>query len=180
MGTTGCGTSTAVWCPGARSLWSLAVTKPKPGRHGARGTSWSYKCPLWMSSTRWGKVATASGEGGVVACGDLATGGTESSGVRACGSRDKGCGKAHLRISKHEYEFRTSACVFESFLACLQHRVRMSFSCLPSHPPREWRGGLSGQRERGAGGRVLWQSHSGLRPRSALLPVTSFYQTKTR
>ena len=28
------------------------------------------------------------------------------------------------RISKHEYEFRTSACVFESFLSVLQHRVR--------------------------------------------------------
>ena len=78
--TTGCGATTAVWCPGARSLWSLVFTKPKPGRHGARGTSWSYKCPLWMSSTRWGKVATVSGEGGV-ACGDLATGGTESSGL---------------------------------------------------------------------------------------------------
>ena len=46
-GTTGCGASTAVWCPGARSLWFLAFTKPKPGRHGARGTSWSYKCPAW-------------------------------------------------------------------------------------------------------------------------------------
>ena len=40
--------------------------------------------------------------------------------------------------SKHEYEFRTSACVFEPFLSVLQHRVRMSFSCLPSHPPMYW------------------------------------------
>ena len=110
-GTTGCGVSTAVWCPGARSLWSLAVTKPKPGRHGARGTSWSYKCPLWMSSTQWGKVATVCGKGGV-ACGDLATGGTESSGLWAYASRDKGwSGGSHLQSSKHEHEFRGSACV---------------------------------------------------------------------
>ena len=91
-----------------------------------------------MSSTRWGKVATVSGEGGV-ACGDLATGGTESSGLWACASRDKGwSGGSHLQSSKHEHEFRDSACVFEYFLVFLQHRVRMSFSCLPSHPPMYW------------------------------------------
>ena len=45
---------------------------------------------------------------------------------------------SHLQSSKHEHEFRDSACVFEYFLVFLQHRVRMSFSCLPSHPPIYW------------------------------------------
>ena len=52
-----------------------------------------------------------------------------------------GAGAAHifrLQSSKHEHEFRDSACVFEYFLVFLQHRVRMSFSCLPSHPPMYW------------------------------------------
>ena len=44
----------------------------------------------------------------------------------------------HLQSSKHEHEFRDSACVFEYFLVFLQHRVRMSFSCLPSHLPLHW------------------------------------------
>ena len=65
--------------------------------------------------------------------------GSASSGLWACASRDKGLsGGSHLQSSKHEHEFRDSACVFEYFLVFLQHRVRMSFSCLPSRPPMYW------------------------------------------
>ena len=42
----------------ARSYWQLNLTKPKAGRHGARGAGWQNKCPFWMSSTQWGKVET--------------------------------------------------------------------------------------------------------------------------
>ena len=44
----------------------------------------------------------------------------------------------HLQSSKPKHEFRDSACVSEPFLVVLPHRVRMSFSCLPSHPPMHW------------------------------------------
>ena len=40
------------------------------------------------------------------------------------------------------------------------------------------RGSLIGQRERGAGGRVLRQGHGCLQPPSALLPATGFFQNQ--
>ena len=76
-----------------------------------------------------------------MACGDLATGGAESSGLWACASRDKGwSGGSHLQSSKHEHEheFVTALAFSSLFWLFLQHRVRMSFSCLPSHPPMHW------------------------------------------
>ena len=49
----------------ARSYWLLDFTKPKTGRHGARGASWRNKCPFWMSSTQWGVVERVWVEGAV-------------------------------------------------------------------------------------------------------------------
>ena len=49
----------------ARSYWPLDFTKPKTGRHGARGAGWRNKCPFWMSSTQWGVVETVWAEGAV-------------------------------------------------------------------------------------------------------------------
>ena len=49
----------------ARSYLQLDITKPKAGRHGARGAGWQNKCPFWMSSTQWGKVETVGDEGAV-------------------------------------------------------------------------------------------------------------------
>ena len=51
----------------ARSYWQRNLTKPKPGRHGARGTSWSYKCPAAnacpLSSNLRGPPPRQSGRG---------------------------------------------------------------------------------------------------------------------
>ena len=59
----------------ARSYLQLDITKPKAGRHGARGAGWQNKCPFWMSSTQWGKVETVGDEGAVsgYTCGAWAT-----------------------------------------------------------------------------------------------------------
>ena len=59
----------------ARSYLQLDITKPKAGRHGARGAGWQNKCPFWMSSTQWGKVETGGDEGAVsgYTCGAWAT-----------------------------------------------------------------------------------------------------------
>ena len=40
----------------------LNFTKPNIVRHRARGNSWRHKCPLWMSSTQWGRVTTVWAE----------------------------------------------------------------------------------------------------------------------
>ena len=73
----------------ARSYLQLDITKPKAGRHGARGAGWQNKCPFWMSSTQWGKVETVGDEGAVsgYTCGAWAT---ACALLWACGGRSKG------------------------------------------------------------------------------------------
>ena len=90
----------------ARSYWQLNLTKPKAGRHGARGAGWQNKCPFWMSSTQWGKVETVGDEGAVsgYTCGAWAT---ACALLWACGGLCKG-----TQISASRRGARVLICIY--------------------------------------------------------------------
>ena len=120
----------------ARSYWQLNLTKPKAGRHGARGAGWQNKCPFWMSSTQWGKVETVGDEGAVsgYTCGAWAT---ACALLWACGGLCKG-----TQISASRRGACVLICIYatdpKKLVTCpAQHRA-YEFFLFALPPIREW------------------------------------------
>ena len=135
-GTECCGRTTVACGFGARFCWLLVATKPKSGRHGARGAGWQNKCPFWMSSTQWGKVETVGDEGAVsgYTCGAWAT---ACALLWACGGLCKG-----TQISASRRGACVLICIYatdpKKLVTCpAQHRA-YEFFLFALPPTREW------------------------------------------
>ena len=154
----------------ARSYWLLDFTKPKTGRHGARGASWRNKCPFWMSSTQWGMWESDCAEG-AVAGGLWAASATAS--ATLWGPAD---GIGGHNLCKQRSGVRASPIAHlhprsQGNTASSRATVSMSYFCLPSHPPfigcDSYGGSLWWSAGAGGGSGMLAE----LRPQPGFLPM---------
>ena len=120
----------------ARSYWPLDFTKPKTGRHGARGASWRNKCPFWMSSTQWGVVETVWAEG-AVAGSMWAALATLLLCLWACPYGNRGLTFCNLAGAQEQSHLHSRAHLEVNIVICLPSTapyVRVFLACPPPHP----------------------------------------------
>ena len=120
----------------ARSYWLLDFTKPKTGRHGARGASWRNKCPFWMSSTQWGVVETVWDEGAVTGSMWAALA-TLLLCLWACPYGNRGPTFCKLADAQEQSDLHSRALLEVSFVILLPSTapyVRVFLVCPPTHP----------------------------------------------
>ena len=100
-----------------RAFNSLNFTKPETEWHGARRTSWSLKCPFWMSSTQWGRTATVWAERPV--SGDKWAGGAAGDGAVCSGWATVFREKEKARPTSAFQEHRNRLCLLR-LIVCLE------------------------------------------------------------